>query len=228
MLAITKMYQELMDLIGVDDEGYELINPYRKDSDLKHVLDYYDYILISKGYTKRVSNNTGANPDKIVEVSSATIGSLINTLNDLKQLNIGNSETIEESITQLSDLNVKIHSNEENKKLVDEFNSKNIVITNTSFIQKILDDLGINNCKVNLDMIEEICKAGCLINLGKTTMDDLKKLIIVPDYDIDKINELNLKDKFNSNLCILKTHDYDLELIERIENRYAQILEFIE
>ncbi|MBP2172674.1 hypothetical protein [Methanococcus voltae] len=227
MLAITKMYQELMDLIGVDDDDYELINPYKKDSDLKHVSDYYDYIIISKGYTKRVSNNTGANPDKIVEVSAVTIGSLINTLNDLKQLKIGNCQKIDESVNQLSEMNTQIHSDNEIKELVDNFNSKNIIITNTSFIQKILDDLGLNNCKVNLEMIDEICRAGCLINLGSNTMDDLQKLVIVPDYDLDKIDDLNLKDKFDSNLCILKTHDYDLELIERIENRYNQILEFI-
>ncbi|XRP96251.1 hypothetical protein ACO3UB_04720 [Methanocaldococcus sp. 16A] len=42
-----------------------------------------------------------------------------------------------------------------------------------------------------------------------------KGIIIIPDY-------LN---KNYSNAIILKTHNYDLELVERIEDRYLQIIE---
>jgi len=170
-IGITKMYKEIADLIGLKD--YEVVNSYNSKVDC-------DFLIISKGYKERVKN---LNPKvEIFEVKSATFKDLIETLEELKKLDIGDEEKINKSIEFLK------HKEREIKELVKDLNVK--VNPKTEFVKKVIEDLGL-----------EISDNG---------------ILIVPDY------LFNGEQK--ENIIILKTHNYDLGLVERIEDRYLQII----
>ncbi len=67
----------------------------------------------------------------------------------------------------------------------------------TEFVKKIVEDL---NLKISENGV-----------------------FIVPDYYLSNQNYKNNKN--NAKFIILKTHNYNLGLIERIEDRYLQIIE---
>ncbi|AIJ05951.1 hypothetical protein JH146_1108 [Methanocaldococcus bathoardescens] len=165
------MYKEIADLIGLED--YEIVNPYDNKVNC-------DFLIISKGYKERVKK---LNPNaEIFEVKSVTFKDLIESLEELKKLGIGDEEKINNSIEFLKNKEREI------KKLTKDLNVK--VNPKTEFVKKVVEDLGL---KISDDGI-----------------------LIIPDY------LFNGKDI--ENVIILKTHNYDLGLVERIEDRYLQII----
>ena len=72
------------------------------------------------------------------------------------------------------------------------------------------------NVKINskTEFIKKI-----IVDLGITPSDD--GILIIPDYMIDE------DDDNNYNKIILNTHRYDLNTLERIEDRYLSIIESI-
>ncbi|ACV24810.1 hypothetical protein [Methanocaldococcus fervens] len=173
-IGITKMYEEIADLIGLED--YEVVNPYNEKVDC-------DFLIISKGYQGRVKK---LNPEvEIFEVKSATFKDLIESLKELKKLGIGNEEKINQSISLLKNKEKVI------KNLAKGLNVK--VNPRTEFVRKVVEDLRL---KISNDGI-----------------------LIIPDY-FPNIEDLK-------NAIVLKTHNYDLKLVERIEDRYLQIIQSI-
>ncbi|MEO2116783.1 MAG: hypothetical protein ABGW92_00015 [Methanocaldococcus sp.] len=170
-IGITKMYKEIADLIGLEE--YRIVNPYNSKVDC-------DFLIISKGYKERVKK---LNPEaEIFEVKSATFKDLIETLEELKKLSIGDEEKINNSIEFLK------HKEKEIKELAKNLNVK--VNPKTEFVKKVVEDLDL-----------EISDNG---------------ILIIPDYLFDG-NHIE-------NIILLKTHNYDLGLVERIEDRYLQII----
>ena len=154
-----------------------------------------DFLIISKGYKERVKN---LNPEaEIFEVKSATFRDLIETLKELKKLCIGKEEKINNSIEFLKNKEREI------KELAKGLNIK--VNPKTEFVKRVVDDLGL-----------EISDNG---------------ILIIPDYLFDgKDSDKNLRFSLLEtsfqieNVIILKTHNYNLGLVERIEDRYLQII----
>ncbi|WP_457613900.1 hypothetical protein [Methanocaldococcus sp.] len=177
-IGITKMYKEIADLIGLKD--FKIVDPYNSKVDC-------DFLIISKGYKERVKK---LNPEaEVFEVKSATFTDLIDSLEELKKLGIGDEEKINNSIKFLKNKEKEIKNLSENiKKLNIKINPK------TKFIKKVVEDLGL-----------EISNDG---------------ILIIPDYLFDGKNI--------ENIIILKTHNYDLGLVERIEDRYLQIINKLE
>jgi len=177
-IGITKMYKEIADLIGLKD--FKIVDPYNSKVDC-------DFLIISKGYKERVKK---LNPEaEVFEVKSATFTDLIDSLEELKKLGIGDEEKINNSIKFLKNKETEIKNLSENiKKLNIKINPK------TKFIKKVVEDLGL-----------EISNDG---------------ILIIPDYLFDGKNI--------ENIIILKTHNYDLGLVERIEDRYLQIINKLE
>ncbi|WP_421078221.1 hypothetical protein Mjas_02525 [Methanothermococcus sp. Ax23] len=175
--AITKMYRDIAEIIGIED--YDVVNPYNNK-----LKEHYDLLIISKGYKERVEK---LNPYPIFEIKSATFDDLIESMNELKKLNVGAPDKIENYIETINKKKNKIKSLEYNKNV--KINSE------TEFIKKIIVDLGI------------------------TPSDD--GILIIPDYMIDE------DDDNNYNKIILNTHRYDLNTLERIEDRYLSIIESI-
>ncbi len=80
-VGITKMYEEISELIDLKD--YKIVNPYNEKVDC-------DLLIISKGYKEKVKR---LNPNsEIFEVKSATFRDLIETLEDIKKLKIGDED----------------------------------------------------------------------------------------------------------------------------------------
>ncbi len=176
------MYEEISKLIGIKD--YKIVNPYNEKVDC-------DLLIISKGYKEKVKK---LNPNsEIFEVKSATFRDLIETLEDIKKLKIGDGDKINDSIKLLKYKEKKI------KELAGELLKDLNVEVNpiTEFVKKIVEDL---NLKISDNGV-----------------------LIVPDYYLANQNDKNIKN--NANVIILKTHNYNLGLIERIEDRYLQIIE---
>lgn len=171
------MYRDIAEIIGIED--YDVVNPYNNK-----LKEHYDLLIISKGYKERVEK---LNPYPIFEIKSATFDDLIESMNELKKLNVGAPDKIENYIETINKKKNKIKSLEYNKNV--KINSE------TEFIKKIIVDLGI------------------------TPSDD--GILIIPDYMIDE------DDDNNYNKIILNTHRYDLNTLERIEDRYLSIIESI-
>ncbi|EHP87236.1 hypothetical protein [Methanotorris formicicus] len=170
-VGVTKMYREIADLIGLRD--YKIVNPYKEKCNC-------DFLIISKGYKEIVKK---LNPNaEIFEVRSATFKDLIETLEELKRLNIGDEKKINNSIESLKNKEREI------KKLSKNLNAK--VNPKTEFVKRVVKDLDL-----------EISNDG---------------ISIIPDYLFDG--------KKMENIIILKTHNYNLGLVERIEDRYLQII----
>ena len=181
-IGITKMYEEISKLISLKD--YKIVNPYNEKVDC-------DLLIISKGYKEKVKR---LNPNsEIFEVKSATFRDLIETLEDIKKLKIGDEDKINDSIKLLKYKEKKIK--ELAKNLLKDLNVE--VNPITEFVKKIVEDL---NLKISENGV-----------------------LIVPDYYLSNQNYKNNKN--NANVIILKTHNYNLRLIERIEDRYFQIIE---
>ncbi|WP_456416376.1 hypothetical protein [Methanocaldococcus sp.] len=181
-IGITKMYEEISKLIGLKD--YKIVNPYNEKVDC-------DLLIISKGYKEKVKR---LNPNsEIFEVKSATFRDLIETLEDIKKLKIGDENKINDSIKLLKYKEKKIK--ELAKNLLKDLNVE--VNPITEFVKKIVEDL---NLKISENGV-----------------------FIVPDYYLSNQNYKNNKN--NAKFIILKTHNYNLGLIERIEDRYLQIIE---
>ncbi|WP_456375509.1 hypothetical protein [Methanocaldococcus sp.] len=181
-IGITKMYEEISKLISLKD--YKIVNPYNEKVDC-------DLLIISKGYKEKVKR---LNPNsEIFEVKSATFRDLIETLEDIKKLKIGDENKINYSIKLLKYKEKKIK--ELAKNLLKDLNVE--VNPITEFVKKIVEDL---NLKISENGV-----------------------LIVPDYYLSNQNYKNNKN--NANVIILKTHNYNLRLIERIEDRYFQIIE---
>ena len=176
--AITKMYRDIAEIIGIED--YDVVNPYNNKLNKK-----YDLLIISKGYKERVEK---LNPYPIFEIKSATFDDLINSINELKKLNIGDSTKIKNYIETINKKKNQIKSLKYNKNV--KINSK------TEFIKKVIVDLDI------------------------ALSDD--GILIIPDYMVkdDNYNEID-------NKIILNTHRYDLNTLERIEDRYLSIIKII-
>jgi segregation and condensation protein B len=171
------MYRDIAEIIGIED--YDVVNPYNNK-----LKEHYDLLIISKGYKERVEK---LNPYPIFEIKSATFDDLIESMNELKKLNVGAPDKIENYIETINKKKNYIKSLKYNKNV--KINSK------TEFIKKIIVDLGI------------------------TPSDD--GILIIPDYMIDE------DDDNNYNKIILNTHRYDLNTLERIEDRYLSIIESI-
>ncbi|WP_214400188.1 hypothetical protein [Methanocaldococcus lauensis] len=181
-IGITKMYEEISELIGLKD--YKIVNPYNEKVDC-------DLLIISKGYKDKVKR---LNPNsEIFEVKSATFRDLIETLEDIKKLKIGDENKINYSIKLLKYKEKKIK--ELAKNLLKDLNVE--VNPITEFVKKIVEDL---NLKISENGV-----------------------LIVPDYFLKNQNYKNNKN--NAKVIILKTHNYNLRLIERIEDRYLQIIQ---
>ncbi|WP_292461077.1 hypothetical protein [Methanothermococcus sp.] len=180
-VGITKMYRDIAEIIGIED--YDVINPYNNE-----LKEHYDLLIISKGYKERVEK---LNPYPIFEIKSATFDDLINSMNGLKKLNIGDSNKIKDYIETINKKKNEIKSLKYNKNV--KINSE------TEFIKKIIVDLDIS------------------------LSDD--GILIIPDYMIDK-NTNNKNDK-RTHKIILHTHRYDLNTLERIEDRYLSIIKSI-
>ncbi|MCQ6254210.1 hypothetical protein [Methanocaldococcus sp.] len=181
-VGITKMYEEISELIDLKD--YKIVNPYNEKVDC-------DLLIISKGYKEKVKR---LNPNsEIFEVKSATFRDLIETLEDIKKLKIGDEDKINDSIKLLKYKEKKIK--ELAKNLLKDLNVE--VNPITEFVKKIVEDL---NLKISENGV-----------------------FIVPDYYLSNQNYKNNKN--NAKFIILKTHNYNLGLIERIEDRYLQIIE---
>ncbi|CAB3289924.1 conserved protein of unknown function [Methanocaldococcus lauensis] len=181
-IGITKMYKEISELIGLKD--CKIVNPYNEKVDC-------NLLIISKGYKDKVKR---LNPNsEIFEVKSATFKDLLETLEDIKKLKIGNEDKINDSIKLLKYKEKKIK--ELAKNLLKDLNVE--VNPITEFVKKIVEDL---NLKISENGV-----------------------LIIPDYYLS--NQNNKNNKNNANVIILKTHNYDLGLIERIEDRYFQIIE---
>ncbi|MBA2860689.1 hypothetical protein [Methanococcus maripaludis] len=177
MIGVSKMYSEIVELSGITD--FKIVNPYKSYCNC-------EYLLISKGYLDKVHK---LNPNsKIIEINSATFLDLIESLEKLKNENIGNIEFINQSIEILKKLDFKIKN--DNFEFVKNFEYN--IDSDSKFVKKILDDLGFEH------------KNGSTIK-------------IIPDYNLKEDLDLN-------DIIILKTHRYDLKLVERIENRYMSIL----
>ena len=171
------MYRDIAEIIGIED--YDVVNPYNNK-----LKEHYDLLIISKGYKERVER---LNPYPIFEIKSSTFDDLIESMNELKKLNVGAPDKIENYIETINKKKNYIKSLKYNKNV--KINSK------TEFIKKIIVDLGI------------------------TPSDD--GILIIPDYMIDE------DDDNNYNKIILNTHRYDLNTLERIEDRYLSIIESI-
>ena len=171
------MYRDIAEIIGIED--YDVVNPYNNK-----LKEHYDLLIISKGYKERVEK---LNPYPIFEIKSATFDDLIESMNELKKLNVGAPDKIENYIETINKKKNYIKSLKYNKNV--KINSK------TEFIKKIIVDLGI------------------------TPSDD--GILKIPDYMIDE------DDDNNYNKIILNTHRYDLNTLERIEDRYLSIIESI-
>ena len=119
------MYRDIAEIIGIED--YDVVNPYNNK-----LKEHYDLLIISKGYKERVEK---LNPYPIFEIKSATFDDLINSMNELKKLNIGAPTKIENYIETINKKKNYIKSLKYNKNV--KINSK------TEFIKKIIVDLGI-------------------------------------------------------------------------------------
>lgn len=175
-VGITKMYRDIAEIIELD---YDVVNPYNNK-----LKEHYDLLIISKGYKERVQK---LNPYPIFEIKSATFDDLIESMNELKKLNIGTPDKIKNYIETINKKKNKIKSLEYNKNV--KINSK------TDFIKKIIVDLNI------------------------APSDD--GILIIPDYMANK-NEND-----NCTKILLNTHRYDLNTLERIEDRYLSIIKII-
>jgi len=176
-VGITKMYSDIAEIIGI--ENYDVVNPYNNK-----LKKHYDLLIISKGYTNRVQK---LNPYPIFEIKSATFDDLINSINELGKLNVGNPNKIKNYIETIDKKKNYIKSLKYNKNI--KINSK------TEFIRSIIVDLGI------------------------TPSDD--GILIIPDYMANK-NEND-----NCTKILLNTHRYELNTLERIEDRYYSIIKII-
>uniref|UniRef100_A9A6D1 Segregation and condensation protein B n=1 Tax=Methanococcus maripaludis (strain C6 / ATCC BAA-1332) TaxID=444158 RepID=A9A6D1_METM6 len=151
MIGISKMYSEIIALCGIKD--FEIVNPYNSSCDC-------EYLLISKGYFDKVHK---LNPNsKIIEINSATFIDLIESLEKLKNENIGDVDSINQSIEQLKKLDFKIKN--DNFEFVKNF--KYNIASDSKFIRKILDDLGFKP------------KNGMTVK-------------IIPDYNLKEDSDLN-------------------------------------
>ncbi|UXM84611.1 hypothetical protein [Methanococcus aeolicus] len=178
LVAITRMYRDIAEIIDIVD--YAVVNPYNNK-----LKESYDLLIISKGYNERVEK---LNPYPIFEIKSATFNDLINSMENLIKLNIGDKNKIKNYIETINMAQNRIKSMKYNNTI--KLNS------NSTFIKKIIIDLGL------------------------TLSDD--GITIIPDYMTNKCDNNDNKD-----ILILKTHNYDLNTIERIENRYLQIINSI-
>ncbi|ABO35318.1 condensin subunit ScpB [Methanococcus maripaludis C5] len=177
MIGVSKMYSEIIDLSGI--KNFEIVNPYKTSCNC-------EYLLISKGYFDRVHK---LNPNsKIIEINSATFLDMIESLEKLKNENIGDNDSINKSIEKLKKLDFRIKN--DNSEFVKNFRYN--IESNSKFVKKIIDDLGFEH------------------KTGRT-------IKIIPDYNLNEDLDLN-------DIIILKTHNYGLKLVERIENRYMSIL----
>lgn len=121
MIGVSKMYSEIMELCGIKD--FEIVNPYKNSCNC-------DYLLISKGYFEKVHK---LNPNsKIIEINSATFLDLIKSLESLKKENIGDNESIGQSIEKLKKLDFKIKN--DNLEFVKNF--KYNIDSDSKFIKK--------------------------------------------------------------------------------------------
>ncbi len=163
--------------------------------------EHYDLLIISKGYKERVQK---LNPYPIFEIKSATFDDLIDSINELGNLHadLGNPNKIKNYIETINKKKNYIKSLKYNKNV--KLNSK------TDFIRKIIVDLGID------------------------LSDD--GILVIPDYMSNKDSsnkDSSNKDSSNNNneitnkTIILNTHRYDLNTLERIEDRYLSIIKSI-
>ncbi|AEH06540.1 hypothetical protein [Methanothermococcus okinawensis] len=183
-VGITKMYADIAKIIGI--ENYDVVNPYNNK-----LTEYYDLLIISKGYKERVKK---LNPYPIFEIKSATFDDLIDSLNGLKRLNIGAPNKIDKYIETIQKKKNEIKSLKYPKNV--KINSK------TEFIKKIIADLGLN------------------------ISDD--GILIIPDYMVDKnITITTIDENGKKTYIMLNTHRYDLNTLERIEDRYLSIIKSI-
>lgn len=203
MIGITKMYSEIADLAGID--SYKIVNPYKKSCNC-------DILIISKGYTQKVKK---LNPNsKVIEIKSATFSDLIESLENLKKLKIGNPEKIDDSISYLKEKDFKIKQKSQNlKKKIGNLKVK----TSSEFIKKIVEDLGFSTSNNIHDTSD------------KVRQDFMVE--VIPDYMVkDKSDEIESsittiqKRPSINNTIVLKTHNYQLKLVDRIEDRYLSIL----
>ncbi|MDK2791034.1 MAG: segregation and condensation protein [Methanothermococcus sp.] len=210
MIGITKMYYEIADLAGID--SYKIVNPYNESCNC-------DILIISKGYAQKVKK---LNPNsKIIEIKSATFLDLIESLENLKELKVGNPEKIDKSISYLKEKDLEIKLKSQNlKKKISNINIK--VRTSSEFIKKIVEDLGF---PISNDVSYVSSKVG----------QDFMVVEVIPDYMVDmvedKLNEIESsttiiqkKHDINNTIVVLKTHNYQLKLVDRIEDRYLSIL----
>lgn len=181
MIGVSKMYSQIMDLLGITD--FKIVNPYLESCNL-------DILIISKGYLDKVKK---INPNsKIIEIKSATFLDLVETLEYFKKEGIGDSTKIDESICLIKKIDSKLKT--ENQDFIQKF--KYNLSSDSEFVKKIVLDLGFKN------------------NLNEKTIQ------IIPDYLLNTNNTYDSK-----NTIILQTHNYELNLLDRIKDRYVSILD---
>ena len=194
--AITKMYRDIAEIIGIED--YDIVNPYNNK-----LTKSYDLLIISKGYRERVEK---LNPYPIFEIKSATFDNLINSMNELKKLNIG-----------VSNLRSKFYDCKNfPKENFEDFTKINSYIENINKKKNQIKSIKYNkDIKINTksEFIKKI-----IIDLGLTLSND--GITVIPDYMVNKGD-------INDGIIIINTHNYDLNTLERIENRYLQIINSI-
>ncbi|WP_292484992.1 SMC-Scp complex subunit ScpB [Methanohalobium sp.] len=126
VIAVTPMYESLMELCGIDD--YRVINIYNPtEDDIDSLEDVYK-LIIPKGYSENVK---GYYDGEIIEVSSTTFDDLIESIKKLE--NISDSDKSQESIDYIRDLK-------------DKYLSKALVISRkvkpeTNMVARLVNDL---------------------------------------------------------------------------------------
>lgn len=96
-IGVTPMYESMMKLSGIEE--YEVVNPYNPvDEELGRILDL-GVLVIPPGYRERIEKYFDG---RIVEVSAATFGELINSINMLAEY--GSKSKVKESTEYIQGL----------------------------------------------------------------------------------------------------------------------------
>lgn len=126
VIAVTPMYESLMELCGIDD--YRTINIYNPtEDDIDSLEDVYK-LVIPKGYSEKVD---GSYDGEIIEVNSTTFDDLVESIKKLD--NVSDSDKSLESVEYI-------------RNLKDKYSSKALVINQkvkpeTNMVARLVNDL---------------------------------------------------------------------------------------
>ncbi|MBW9221619.1 hypothetical protein KKP97_01015 [Methanothermococcus sp. SCGC AD-155-C09] len=202
-IGITEMYRDIAENIGI--KNYDIVNPYNNK-----LKEDYDLLIISKGYKKKVKR---LNPYPIFEIISTTFDDLIKSINELNKLDIGTPEKIKSYSEQINGKKEYIKSIKYSRDIY--------VNPKCEFIKKIVVDLDIPISKEGIPIIPDYMANE--YNNRKNKINEINKI----GNNIDKNNNKKNNNHNNSPKLILKTHKYKLKTLERIEDRYLSIINFI-